>query len=783
MWCSRLIAQRARARSRCLSSPQNGAERILNNLIRADEADDAQQRRHFSNGRRHGWKRDDEEKPKSNFAEEYLDPAARGELKEKHSSGIPKLAIRRPKGHEIQGGDEVGFDRGDGEDMLDSDSDDDFRAEGKLVDTMKQDIQRARRLNQIAQASGGGGSTGGGGGNAVALHRDSGLPKDIYNIWGAIESFKDPEYSKEEDFDVMFDRDRAYFRETYGPLSGLTREKLDEIRDGGFNWETPDEFTYERPKGEPSGDPILPEVWKEGCGRRFTMLDYDYAYDQDGNWTGPDYSDFRFWNVHPDSKREPMPYYPRNRTNPHPLIVEFFSRWLYVTNLPPALSEEGMKFGDNPSKLTVRQQQHIQTTVTRQFGVSLDQVYPANETSAFIGFEAPQKRDLVAKRGPSDKVLTRPITASAYTPSEEEKDNVFVKEANAEAIIKLEDIPPHRFTKATLPGTLFPEGTELGAAYSVSSEDVYFQSPTTCLILFDSKEKAESALASESLERRLADLGTYPIRLFQARRNVVHDRMEDEHNEIRRQGFRLIVDGDMPSKEFYISHAGAIMLRNLDRDSVTKEMLADFFQPYSSINRDVKGSVEFVCCLNGLPTDRAYVGFDGLGEAEVVMKALGGRATIGDNGVIMKLVKDRLIPGTPERIARPERTEEEILKNLNDWEQHVDPEDIKWLGEHGVAKEVIDDFLRGLRFHNRSFGPLDWAMRDEKLEPHKESGADYIEMVQMYIETLKECTATPEDPGEVYEHLHFPNEPIDVSIFETEKKRIKKLMKKRAGKL
>ena len=42
--------------------------------------------------------------PKTNFSEEFLAPAARGELKEKHSSGIPKLAARKTKGHNIQGG-------------------------------------------------------------------------------------------------------------------------------------------------------------------------------------------------------------------------------------------------------------------------------------------------------------------------------------------------------------------------------------------------------------------------------------------------------------------------------------------------------------------------------------------------------------------------------------------------------------------------------------------------------------------------------------------------------
>jgi hypothetical protein len=86
-----------------------------------------------------------------------------------------------------------------------------------------------------------------------------------------------------------------------------------------------------------------------------------------------------------------------------------------------------------------------------------------------------------------------------------------------------------------------------------------------------------------------------------------------------------------------------------------------------------------------------------------------------------------------------------------------------------------------MRFYNRSFGSLDWAMRDEKLEPEKESGDDYRELVQMYVSTLKDCIATPENPGETFKALHFPGEPLDLSIFEKEKKRTEELLKRREG--
>ena len=111
----------------------------------------------------------------------------------------------------------------------------------------------------------------------------------------------------------------------------------------------------------------------------------------------------------------------------------------------------------------------------------------------------------------------------------------------------------------------------------------------------------------------------------------------------------------------------------------------------------------------------------------------------------------------------------------------IDPGDLKYLEEHGVARAVTDEALRGLRYHNRSFGALDLAMQEEKLDPNKESGDEYREAVRMYVETLKECVGTPEEPGVVYEAMHFPGEPIDLSIFESDKEESQENVKETRG--
>ena len=112
-----------------------------------------QQRRRLS-VRRHGWKGDHDKKFKTNFSEEYLEPAAQGELKEKHSSGIPKLAVRKSKGHNIQGDwnygevdntlEDSGMVLDDPFELNDESALNSLSDESGLVETLSKDISRAK---------------------------------------------------------------------------------------------------------------------------------------------------------------------------------------------------------------------------------------------------------------------------------------------------------------------------------------------------------------------------------------------------------------------------------------------------------------------------------------------------------------------------------------------------------------------------------------------------------------------------------------------------------------
>ena len=784
-----------------------------------------QQRRHFSIGRRQGWKGDNEKKPKENFAKKFLEPAARGELAGKHSSGIPKLAVRKSKGHNIQGvPDDGDVDRVFGEEASWGDLGSfDEGGNGGLMQTLSNEVSMAKERNR--QSMGGGGN---GGGGLAPFSPDSHAARGVYTL--NYESGKSPEYWREEDYDqdILTDEDRAFVRDLVenAPVGDGTDDFVlsdfdfdaidfdadddDEKKEGGAdgdgdeeekegqdtkaegNNETPDaqQGKQNSPRRSRNSE-AQEEAQAEKAAARKIQFDCISQLDstaEDGEEFWKDlmnhptmYAEMRHYNVHPESKREPKPYYPKNRADPAPEFVDFYKRWMFVTGLPPAVSDEGMKHGV-ANALTVTQQQEIEMAVTKLLGVSSEQVFPANETSAFVGFEIPEDREAVLQAGPKERALSRPVEISSYTPTPEDDKYNFLKDVPIDTVVQLKNLPPGRFSRDSLARDLFPEGSELGGAYPLTRDDVAFPSPTTALLRFKSAEQAKSALSSETVTLRLAEISDYPVRFFRARRNLVFQEMGGplKNHEVRKLGDRLIVDGDMPSKNFHISHAGTIMLRNVDHAVVSKASLTEFFQPFSKLFRDEDSSIEFVTCEDGLPTGNVYIGFESLGEAEAVMAHFKGRARIGHNSVQMSLVRDRKVPGLPTRVARPERTEEEIIKSLNDWEQYVDPKDIAYLEENGVHKVVLDEALRGMRFHNRSFGSLDFAMQGEKLENEKDSGDDYKELVQMYVSALKDCVATPENPGVLWELMHFPGEPIDrTSVFEAEKQRQKKLMKKR----
>jgi hypothetical protein len=714
---------------------------------------------------------------KPNFAKTVLEPAARGELQKNHQSGIPKLAARKGKSHKVHDEALVEPHETRPEEMVDATT---FPGEEEVeAGLVGGDVTVQGSFSE--------------GGGVRVTYQSGAQP--------VLAAEEDTFYDSEDEFDglqedemihdlsdhpdivpnedgthtLFFDPDE-YFGTGDGQGGG---------RRGGDN-EGKAEFR------DPEAAYFLRRFWdnpnleteripKELYNRVLPLADH-----------GPDFDDFleaslehpaRYamvtrYNHHPEYEREPKPDAPKSRLQPSEEFVTSHKRFLFVTGLPRYVTDGEVGDFDNPVH-----RYEVVKMVSDIFVVDPEHVSPANMTSAFIGYTDKQKFYDAQRNGPSKRSFENPVQISKYSGSEYDD---FVKDSNA--VVEFSNLPPG-MSAARLSHALFPADTELGSVYGpVASDQILLTSATTALIRFESAEKADSAVSSGMLSEHLKKLGTSRIQYFKARRVLVHAGFggPNKCREFKKRGNRLVVDGDAPSPEFYRSHAGVIHLRHLD-PSATKQELAEIFQPFSMDRRDVSGSVEFVTCAEGLRTDRAFVGFDALGEAENAVKACSGLFQIGNSKAIVRLVRDkhqyrleRNSRKEPQE-SRPMRDQEEILNSLNNWEQFVDPDEIEELEKHGVRKDALDDIFRTMRFHNKTYGPLDQALTRERLTPGRAAGDDYRETVREYIDTLKECIATPEQPGLIYESLFFPNEELDMSIFDMEKERQAKLREKRTG--
>jgi hypothetical protein len=153
-------------------------------------------------------------------------------------------------------------------------------------------------------------------------------------------------------------------------------------------------------------------------------------------------------------------------------------------------------------------------------------------------------------------------------------------------------------TVAKLARELFPMDKDLGKMYGqLDIKQILITSPTSALVWLDSAETVEMAISSEAVQERLEEMGEYPIQYFLAKQDLVPAGFmgPNRGNAARRWGQCLIVDGDVPSNAFFHSHAGCVLMRNLD-DNVTENDIAKLLNLHSASLRGVKGSMEWVTC-------------------------------------------------------------------------------------------------------------------------------------------------------------------------------------------
>jgi hypothetical protein len=736
---------------------------------------------------------------KQNFSEDVLGPAARGELKN-HQSGIPRLANRKGKGHAVRGADPLlenevdqllGFD--DEELFLDP------SGGMRSSNTASKRDQPQRKTGSIAEGS-----------KLEDLNpAEYAEVMDFIQIYEALGHMPDKEeyYWNEIDYenvssakkDAMFDKlkeeathdpdgklvvevdddtysmmeSMAVDEEDKGDKSEMSNDQAPEQRNRRNVNDQDVEFVmdkmgikgWDKPPDPKTYDVVTPLVLKGPTIQDFveSMMHHPTKFGQ-----------LRFNTPHPESKREPVRDIPPRRRNPPLEFVEANRRFIYVWGLPPLSVDQQPGDLDNPVHAM-----EIQKLVASLFDVQPEAVYPSTTSSAFVGFTSRADARFALEVGPRQQIIESPVTISKYIPREGDKKSFADDEMNS--VVLFENLPEGH-SPASLAATLFPPESDAGLVFgNVKPEDFVMITPHSAVLRFESAEKAESAVGSSFVEERLMEFGQHRIRYNKARRELVYTgkhtgpfRTEPE----RTLGTHLIVDGDMPKKNFFLSHAAALHLRDLD-PSTTKRDISDFFQSCCALPRDVEGSVEFVTCYKGIPTGKAYVGFDHFGEAEAAMSLCdsGGRLSgLGLNKVIMKRVREAT---KITREKRPTRKEEELLDSLDNWEQYVDPKDLEDLYKHGISKEALDEALRAIRYHNPTFASLDQAKRTETLNPEKDMGGMYREMVETYISTLKDCISTPEEPGIIYQSIFLPDEEIDTEIFENEPTRQEILKKRR----
>ena len=763
--------------------------------------------------------------PKENFAHKYLDPAARGELIGKHDAGIPKLAARKGKGHQLHeqfSGAEIDEDfeprflddptsglsestsMWPGREDSEATSDDglgnalqilypgfiDDEDEYDEIDTGGFDpenhpqvykdgagktVLRYDPLHPHFVAGGehdadgillGDGIDGADNDNGndiddIGLAHDSGLVDDS----GLADYDVD-------DADIVDDSDNASSgRQKFEKNEFIDPEELFFDRDNfDFEVETP-ELNVPRS----IANSVLPLMVKGDGFDDFLEASYNHP---------SKYADVRRYNHHPESLREAKPFFPKNRLQPPLEFVMMHQRFIFVSGLPHYVEPDGT-LGELENPI---HRLEVSEMVSELLEMPVASIFPASMTSAFVGYADKAQFYEFLMEGPTCNKLERILRMSIYSPEEGEA-NPF---AAGDAVIKIEDVPAD-MTMPRFAHVLFPADTELGTVFGpISVDDLKQVGTTTVLVRLKSAEQAIAAVSSPLVHDHLEALGGRVVQFFRARRQLVFGGYTgpNKGQTFKKRGNKLAVDGDAPSKEFLQSHAAVVQLRNVD-EGFTKEDISKYVEPFSGDRRDVIGSIEFPLCLAGDRTHIAYVGFDRPGEAEAFIKSCSGLVNLGKGPVTVRLVKEQWSPKADlPRETRPARSGEDVLESLDKWENFVDMKQVEALEALGVNREILADAFRTMRFNNLSYGAMDWGMAREKLDPTKpDSGQQMRETMQLYIDTLMEIASSDDLlPGmSLAEIMSLPDderEEGDVGgdgILEDDKKRVMMIAQQRSS--
>ena len=404
--------------------------------------------------------------------------------------------------------------------------------------------------------------------------------------------------------------------------------------------------------------------------------------------------------------------------------------------------------------------------------------------SAFVGFEDAKEAAEAMVESNSKRIITGPnIEPKVYESAEDvtmnvtEEEKNFVSSASSpESIVRIDHIPA-----GMRAGTM---ARVLHNATSLDAKNILIPSPTSALLKFPSADDAASFVQNSAVQTSLATLQRQILRVHPAKREVVHDKYSGPVRQVqlKKMTHKLVVDGDTPSRDFFLSHASVLHLCNVPITSnalATKQKISEYFQRFCAEPRDVEGSIEIVASADGHPTGRVYVGFDlekEGGEAWKEIFASGQKIMFNEAGpaagVRVQPVKEVALPRGSKLGARSERSQEELIASFTAWKDDVDPKDIEILEGFGITMDVLEEAFSAARRGNPTFGVEDQAREGERLRMEHGPGGHFKEFVQDYIDTLKELAATKEDPGRKYKAMFLPNEDMEYSLFDAEEERL-----------
>lgn len=494
-------------------------------------------------------------------------------------------------------------------------------------------------------------------------------------------------------------------------------------------------------------------------------------------------------NEHAESQREPQPLRFPLRRDPTLDFVESHKAFVFAQGIDASVALLGSEDDYYANFSNVEHRHKVAQKISKIFKVDIRNVSPASFNAAYIGFESIKAAKIAFVRFQGKLLQHQPIVASKYSderidwtrvkPTKAREVKKFIENSSQESLLALTHLTPQPMACASLLHRLFPHCfTSTDANAPAAPEDICLVSPTMSLIRLSSPEAVAFLLASDSFAAKLKDLKPRAkLAVLKATRERVFDSFGGVNSSkmIQKKGKRILVEGDLPSIDFFKSHYGVLHLSNLP-SNVTKKDITDFFQPYCHAARDILSSVELVQASDGTFMGAAFVGFDGLGEAEKAFADWQARNkhSLGGNLAQLRVLGEKKLIRGKKLHPRSERSAEELMEDLTHWERHVDPKKLEFLESYGIGKDVLDDVFIKVRYQNRTFGAIDQARVSERLEPWRPVGSRYSQFVRLYVETLCECMTTPENPGAMLQSLFLPNEEVDLELMDGKRKWPKK---------